>query len=139
MCFSTSKAIRLSASTGSNIDGNEARANRKPRWLAPSQGHQQRRKPNRQYLVGQAVDIAQRFHDRRTKLIEPIWGSVIDSGQLLIDPAYEVAFCDIAHEKKQAVGRLIESTVAQQMAGRGRASRWLGSEQVSVAFAYWQS
>ena len=58
----------------------------------------------------------------------------ICGGQLLIDPTDEVVVCHIPYKEKQAVCHLIQSAIAQRVAGRGQASKWLGSEHVSAPF-----
>ena len=113
------------------IDRNQVHADFQPPRANVSGADQNAGQGHGQHLVGNAVDIAQRFNQGLPDALEPV-GSGFVGRQPVIDPADQVAIGNVANKQVKAVGNLVEMAVSQAM-GWQRASRDVVRLGASVA------
>ena len=98
------------------IDRDQVHADFQPPRANVSGADQNAGQRHGQHLVGNAVDIAQRF-DQAMRRLPPAglraWS--IRLVEPVIDPADQVAFGNVANKQVQAVGNLVEVAVSQAM------------------------
>ena len=97
------------------IDRNQVHADFQPPRANVSGADQNAGQGHGQHLVGNAVDIAQRFNQGLARLRQRVGALVVRRSQAVIDPADQVAIGNVANEQVQAVGNLIEMAVSQAM------------------------
>ena len=96
------------------INRNQVHADFQPPRANVSGADQNAGQGHGQHLVGNAVDIAQRFNQGPPDALEPVGGGFVGR-QPVVDPADQVAIGNVANKQVQAIGNLVEMAVSQAM------------------------
>jgi hypothetical protein len=101
------------------VDGDHAAADLAPAAPAAWGAEEQDGQGHHQDLVGDAVDLFQRVERCRSHSGQPVGPGLLGGRiQASVDPADEVAACNVADEQVQGVRRLVQPTVTQPVIGQ---------------------
>src|ERR1035437_4357881 len=102
------------------IDGAHAGTDLSPARITARQ--QQARQAHVQYLVEHAVHVAKRRGEAVAHCFEaPGISRIIGLGELPVQPLNKIAMRDITNKQKQAIRRLVQAAIAQQVLRQGAA------------------